>query len=68
MMSYDYDSYPVCLSDKLFQILQYNAPFELWDAIFDGLRDVVRCYEIRGQDDLLEKEVLKLRDAISLVR
>ena len=61
-----YDSYPIVLSDALMEILQYNAPTSLWDAIFDGLRNVTRCYEIRGQDDSTEEEVLKLRDMISL--
>ena len=61
-----YDSYPIVLSDALMEILQYNVPTSLWDAIFDGLRNVTRCYEIRGQNDLTEKEVLKLRDMISL--
>ncbi len=60
-----YDNYPIVLSDTLMEILQHNAPCELWDTIFHGLRDVVRCYEVRGQDDLLTKEVLKLRTNIS---
>jgi hypothetical protein len=67
-MAVTYDAYPVVLSDALMEILQHNVPSGLWDAIFDGLRDVTRCYEIRGQDQLLEKEVLKLRDHISLSR
>lgn len=63
-----YDNYPVVLSDALMTVLQRNVPSELWEVIFDGLNNVTRCYEIRGQDDLLEKEVLKLRDLISVAR
>lgn len=63
-----YDNYPVVLSDALMTVLQRNVPSELWEVIFDGLNNVTRCYEIRGQDDLLENEVLKLRNLISVAR
>ena len=61
-----YENFPVILDDELMEILQYNVPSEMWNVIFEGMRNVMECYRVRGQDELLEREVARLRGLISL--